>query len=93
MMLADAEEIEADLIGQHALLDDVAQRLRLCQLLPVCGDGHVAEGIDAQFDRVGHALMVRSRADTARNGHGPAFARVGLQSGSSMQPGGTNTLR
>ena len=31
VMLADAEEVEADLIGQHALGDDVADHLRLRQ--------------------------------------------------------------
>ena len=35
MVFADAEEIEADLIGERALLDDVAERLGLSQLFPV----------------------------------------------------------
>ena len=33
-MLANAEEVEPDLIGERALLDDVTERLGLRQLLP-----------------------------------------------------------
>ena len=45
MVFADADEIDADLVGQHAFLDHVAQHLRLRQQLAVLVDGHVAERV------------------------------------------------
>ena len=31
VVLADAEEVDADLVGQHGLVDDVAEHLRVRQ--------------------------------------------------------------
>ena len=39
VMLADAEHLQADLIGQLDLLHQVAQPLRRAQHLPVAGSG------------------------------------------------------
>ena len=62
MMLTDANEIEADLLGQHALLDDIAERLRLRERYSVRANRYVAEGIKTQFDRIRHLLIKPRRA-------------------------------
>ena len=51
VMLAGAEEVEADLVGQDALFHDVANRVRLRLKCPVSPDRDIAEGIDTQFHR------------------------------------------
>lgn len=66
-MLADAEEVEANLVREHALVDDVAKCLCLRQLPSVGVDGHVAEGIYTQFNRIRHAFIV-SRGSAAGEG-------------------------
>ncbi|WP_437344318.1 hypothetical protein [Mesorhizobium marinum] len=45
MMLADADEVDSDLVGQDALRHNVAQHLGLRQELAVLVDGHVAESV------------------------------------------------
>ena len=50
VMLADAEEVDAELVGEHGLLDHVADDLRLRQRLAVGADGDVAEGVEAEFE-------------------------------------------
>ncbi len=49
MVLTDADEVDADLVGQHCLLDEIADHhgLRLRNAARV--RGHVAEGIQTQF--------------------------------------------
>ena len=54
MVLPDADEGEADLIGELALQDEVAKRLRLRQRLAVGACRDVTEGIEPQFDRLCH---------------------------------------
>jgi hypothetical protein len=62
VVLADAEEIDAELVGQHRLLDDVAQHLGVLQQHAVGAAGDVAEGIDAEFERSCHgAVLPRPR--------------------------------
>jgi hypothetical protein len=51
-MFADAEEVEADLIRQRALVDDVPEGLGRREQTAVGGHRHVAERIDAKFNRV-----------------------------------------
>ena len=58
MMLTDANEIEANLIGQHALFDDIAKCLRLREKYSVRANRYVAEGIKTQFDRIRHFPIV-----------------------------------
>lgn len=70
-MLADAEEVEAYLVREHALVDDVAKCLCLRQLPPVGIDGHVAEGIHTQFNRIRHVFIV---SRTSAGGEDPAAA-------------------
>ena len=61
-MLTDANEIEADLIGQHALFDDIAKCLRLRERHPVRADRDIAESIKTQFDRIRH-MPIQSRVN------------------------------
>ena len=56
-MLADADEIDADLVGEDALLDQVADDLRLMQRLSVRTVGDVTEGVEPQFDRLNHPAL------------------------------------
>src|SRR5687768_18591128 len=50
MVFSDADEVEADLIGQRTLVDHVTKDFRLGQWLSVGIDGHVAERIESQFN-------------------------------------------
>ena len=61
MMLADAEERQADLVGEHRLLDDVAQHLRVRMRLTGVVHRQVAEGIESKFDVVHHSIIVPAR--------------------------------
>ena len=56
VVLADADEVEADLVGQHGLRDDVADHLVVRQELSVRVGGHVAERVQAEFDCLRHAV-------------------------------------
>ena len=49
VVLADAEAVQADLVGQHRLVDDVAEDLGLRELgEPSGAQRHVAEGVEAE---------------------------------------------
>ena len=50
MMLADADEIEADAVGKDGFLGDVPNDLGLGQQLPVGTARHVAEGVEAELE-------------------------------------------
>jgi hypothetical protein len=52
VVLANAEEGEADLVGQHGLVDDVAQDLCLGERAAVGVGGDIAEGVQAELDVV-----------------------------------------
>ena len=58
VVLADAEEVDAQLVGQHGLVDDVADDLRLRQRAPVGVAGDVAERIEAEFERLCHGVLI-----------------------------------
>jgi hypothetical protein len=49
-MFADANEIDAGLIGQHSLVDEIADDLRAGKRLAVRPVGDVAEGVETEFD-------------------------------------------
>src|SRR5262245_30013107 len=49
-MLADAEEVDAELVGKDALLDHVRDDARVRQLRVRRVDGHIAERIQAELD-------------------------------------------
>src|SRR5271155_4703020 len=57
-MLADAEGIDADLVSQHALVDDVADHLRVRQRLPVGADRNVAKGIQSELEILCHFCLL-----------------------------------
>ena len=59
VMLADADEVDAHLVGQHAFGDHVAQHLRLGLQFALEVDGDVAEGIEAEFELFRHGLFRR----------------------------------
>ena len=52
MMLADAEAVEADLLGEDGFVDDVAQHLRLRLRRARRIERDVAERVEAEFKRV-----------------------------------------
>ena len=69
MVLADAEEVDAELVGQHRLLDDVADHLRLRQQRPVGVHGDVAERVQPELQFPCHALsntVARATVPAAR---------------------------
>ena len=49
-MLADADEVDADLVGEDRLFDEVADDLRRVQGFAVRAVGDVAEGVEAEFE-------------------------------------------
>ena len=53
MVLTDAEDVDADLVGEHGLLDDVADDLGVGQEVAVQVGLDVAEGVEAEFDGAG----------------------------------------
>jgi hypothetical protein len=50
VVLADADEGDAEPVGQLGLGDDVAEDLGLVQRAAGTVDGDVAEGVEAEFD-------------------------------------------
>ena len=65
MVLADAERVEAELVGEHRLLDDVAEHAGLRLERAVRRERDVAEGIEAEFESFCHSPSSLSRG-TAR---------------------------
>ncbi|MGY4489011.1 hypothetical protein ACVWWR_008202 [Bradyrhizobium sp. LM3.2] len=53
-MFAEADEVEAELVGQHRLVDDVADHLRVRKHRAGSVPGDVAKGIQSEFERCGH---------------------------------------
>ena len=53
VVLADPEEVDADLVGEDALLDEVADRLGVRQRAAVGVVGDVAEGVEAEDEGEG----------------------------------------
>ena len=57
VMLADAESIDADGIGEHAFFDHVADDLGVRFEAAVGVSGDVAERIQAEFDMLSHVSV------------------------------------
>ncbi len=57
VVLAHAEKVDAQPVGQHRLLDDVADDLGVRQQAAVGPAGHVAEGVQAKFQRLRHRIF------------------------------------
>ena len=51
VVFADPEEVDADLVGEDALLDEVPDRLRMRQRAVVVVVGDVAEGVEPEDER------------------------------------------
>ena len=58
MVFADAEEVDPDLIGEHALLDDASDRLCMCQRPAAPVVDQVAEGVETEDEREWHTRAV-----------------------------------
>ena len=73
-MLADPEEVDADLVGKHPLLDDIPNRLRMRLRAVVLVVGPVAERVEPQDERKLriHDVSVRHGAATS---HPPLASR------------------
>ena len=56
-MFADAEEVDAGLVGEHRLLDKVADHLRMRQQVAVRAGGDVAEGVETELEAGGHGQV------------------------------------
>ncbi len=50
VVLADAESIDADFIGEDSLVDHVAEDLRVGQRLAAGPDRDIAKGIQSEFE-------------------------------------------
>src|SRR3954453_16234429 len=57
-MLADADEIDFNLIGKNRLFDQVADHLRGMQRFSIRTIGNVTEGIQTEFDVLIHAGLL-----------------------------------
>ena len=69
MVLTHADEVDADGVGQDSLLDDVADDPGLTGGTAVGPQGHVPEGVDAEFELVGHGSPVVEAATFPGKGH------------------------
>ena len=56
MVLADPEGIDAELVGQRALVDHVADDLGVRARLAIRADGDVAKGVQSEFEILWHSL-------------------------------------
>ena len=56
VMLAKPDNVDADLVGKHRLLDDVADHLGVGQGLAVCSRRDIAESIEPKFENLRHSL-------------------------------------
>ena len=55
VMLAKPDEVDADLVGEHRLLDHVADDLGVRQRLAVGSRRDVAESIESEFENLRHS--------------------------------------
>ena len=91
-------------VGQHPLLDHVADDLALAEGAPVGAQGHVTERVDTEFEPMVHVASSRrvvSRPDrTAPTGYrrpsaygvGSSGANGTTMAGASVPPSISNTL-
>ena len=73
-MFADAERLDAELIGEHRLVDDVANDLRVRDEAAVRRGGDVAERIEPEFKRLRHGSCRSSGARRRRSPSWPGSA-------------------
>src|SRR5690606_26926520 len=94
------DEVNANLVGEHGLLHNVANHLRVRQRLPAARASHVAEGVEAEFQMCGHSGIgdrclqqsvngcngaERGIVQLFRYGCGPRVERVQFTTGGSRQ--------
>jgi hypothetical protein len=79
VVFAYADGIDANLVGKHRLLDQVADHLRSRQRLAVRSVGDVAERVEAEFEDLIHSALL-----SATSGSSPCAAAEGL-SGSQFR--------
>ena len=61
MVLADADGIDTDLVGENRLLDEIADDLGGVQRLAVRSVGDVAEGVEAEFEGLIHSAFLSAQ--------------------------------
>src|SRR3954447_19512187 len=54
MMLAETNEIEAEFVGQHGFVDDVADHLRMRKHCAASALGDIAKSIQSECERCSH---------------------------------------
>src|ERR1041384_5572169 len=57
-MLAEPDDVDADLVGEHCFGDDVAQHVSVGVGLPVGGVGDIAKGVQSKFGRLRHPRRI-----------------------------------
>src|SRR5690606_21306607 len=57
-VFAEAEKVDADLIGKNTFLDDIAQHLRLMLGFAGLVESDVAKGINAKFYKIAHLKIL-----------------------------------
>jgi hypothetical protein len=62
VVLTDTEEVEAEIVSQDGLADDVADDLRLRHGSPLGVDGDVAEGVQPELELLRHDWCNKLRA-------------------------------
>ena len=77
MVLADAEEVQADLVGQHTLLDDVADDLGVRRRGAVARRGDVSESVHPEFQHRDLSMAVLVDPRSPRDGR---YRRMPCQS-------------
>ena len=63
MVLADAECMQPDFVGEHRFVDDVAQDVRGRMQRAIGAGGDVAEGVEPDRDVVCHVTFDRHSGD------------------------------
>jgi hypothetical protein len=67
MMLAEADEIDAQFVGEDGFVDDVADNLRVSLRISILADGNVAERVETQFKNIAHSspFLIKQMRGTA----------------------------
>jgi hypothetical protein len=69
VMFAHADEVDAELVGQDGLFDEIPNDLRLGHQAAVIGHGHVAKGVKAKLEIAHHTSEPTELvADSAKRG-------------------------
>ena len=58
MMFADTESIDAELVGEYALVDHIADDLGVRPRLLIRANGDVAEGVQSELELLGHKVSL-----------------------------------